>query len=740
MAQPPAQVGPIRTSPVPQPSERADNTIANTLDVIGNAAINEVAQNKITAVRRGLQSERDEFLRAEDPLAGADDVIAQSDPASELSKNDQAELDAVLRRINKMKALERQQGSQKGFTQRTAAIVRSAMAQNRGLASQIQQAASQVLGFNPIGQEIQDKLAADRAIADAAANELERYDDIAAELNLPIADKWRNPQAYYGKIITTMRQMQRTAEMETTAKELQARGALSDERWLATVEDAMPGLLTAQQSELEDMIAPFYTQDRNQLAEGITSGDMRGLSQELQALKSQLINEHLIHFEGVSEEGTGVTADVAAASFKPVFDLIDLYVKAVEEGRSVEHLQGYRTIKRAQLFANNPPLAGLELASELVNNLRGSKIANAAGERAASEMGKIIMLLLGEDPSYEKIIPDPDDPGLTNIHLQNPYELISKGIMRGIDELPTQSLRDQARQDTLRGIEQLTVIANNLDRPEDQRQEAHQAVQVAIIGLAGEFINASNSGSPLMSDIADTYVQVSGKSDSVIEFKAMSQRPGFERLTEAFAKAENMLIRRFDGQLKDSLVSALDDGDPFLGTDEQIEQFTGWGQWQAAIQAAESDAVKGTAEPVFARARQVLHPEVRDDLSGIEWILDEKKAKAIGLNEAQIESAQDFRDKLNAFTGNKAILDPALQSARTAAGDIPIAQNVVGLWPLVKARTHRDLNMLLSWEEGQAVERSHYERSLNQLMAKFSRMNWEIVQDLDFARENLGRR
>jgi phage gpG-like protein len=710
--------------------------------VIGNAAINEIAQNKVTAVRQGLQAERDEFLRAEDPLAGADDVIAQADPGSELSKNDQAELDAVLKRINKMKAMERQMGSQKGFTQRTSAIVRSAMAQNKGLADQIQRAASQVLGFNPIGQEIQDKLAADRAIADAAAAELQRYDDIAAELNLPIADKWRNPQLYYGTIIKTMRQMQRTAEMETTAKELQARGALTDEVWTGVIEDIMPGLLTAQQLELERLIAPFYTQDRKELAEGITSGDMRVLSQELQALKFQLINEHLVQFEGISADGTGVTAEVAAGTFKPVFDMIDLYAKAVEEGRSVSHLKNFRDVKRAQLFANNPRLAGLELSAELVSNLQGSKIAGAASEKATSEIAKIIMKLFGEDSSNEKIVPDPDAPGVTNVHLLNPYDLLAKGIMRGIDELPSQNSRDLARQTTLRGIEQLTVIANNMDRPEDQRKEAHEAVQVAIIGLAGEFINASNSGSPLMNDIADTYVQVSGKTDSIIEFKAMSQRPGFEQLTEAFAKAENMLIRRFDGQLKESLVSALDDGDPFLGTEEQIVGFSNWGQWQAAIQAAESIAVKSTAEPVFARARQVLGPVVRDDLSGIEWILDEKKAKAIGLNAAQIESAQDFRDDLNGFTGNQTILDPALQSARTAASGVgvPITNNVVGLWSLVKARTHRDLNMLIGWEEGQPVARSHYERSLNQLMAKFSRLNWEIMQDLQFAQDNLGRR
>lgn len=350
---------------LPQPSETTDYFGEEVGNAVGTAL--ELAHaNKVGRVTDSLAAELD--TETNNWWQETHEAIAAPNVA-DIFNVDEEDLQAAPQPVQElMEEVARQrlaadQGAITGteLKVRHEATLRKYLNRHPELTTELQTAAGQTIGYNPLGAHIDQMMESFAATQGKTGEEWAALDKYADAVGVDMTLKSINPVGYYTQLVDFAR---RDTEYEYLNRELnitkvqkEARNIVEMERFRRVVGSNIMGRAGGLVGKISRM------------AQAAGIGGKADFAEIVPALRNEVAAFNLATRTSVMRDFPEITQEQLDAFMGPIEQNMELAMKSTSVEEMQNALQLYRTQAQAQIYAEFPEVANLEMVSELTRGL-----------------------------------------------------------------------------------------------------------------------------------------------------------------------------------------------------------------------------------------------------------------------------------------------------------------------------------------------------------------------------------
>lgn len=666
---------------------------AKAIEVGGELAVDLITRKRVGDVQEDIEGAKDEFLQSR---VGSeeitDDLIADTlgvKDIESLNEEGNAEVKIVMRRLTKLeRQVRRGPGRIADLKIQTNHILSQAIARSPGLADEFTSAATSILGFNPIGADIDTIVAADLAAARSAQDQLDVYDQLAKDLELDITLKDRDPIRYYNLVLEEADKQALVASEARSLKLKQNLGTSNKFEFETSMTRMLPGLSFGIQSNVAKQIAPFIG-STGALQDAIETGDLQRLKVNLQQDRDALPREILAEFFSDADfDLTGVDLTTVTNAIRPITLIYDTAIAAIDEGDAIAHLGNIETVAINRLILDVPGLGETIFMAKTFGALGPTILATAEARRATNKVVAALSGALDLAPLVGQRRSVRGD-GSSDVAL-----LLNRGINDDFPDM-TEEDQDNAIEYTVEGVKLfIDDMYNENLSPQMQGVAPHKA-RAGVSSMIGEILNDVDNELPVLDKLTDGVLDIMSDPRSISWLQVSAATEDHEVFEQGLIRAEEHELRFQESQFTERLRRQIEEKSP-LAPEFPFVIGVGRGglpsiQFKDIDRAAPVTKDLSVALPKLVLGRRgfglqfgggedaadPVRPEVTfsevldltvEGVNGMAWQVDEGKAKANGLSQFQIDAVQTVADTLN--------------------------ETVADQWKLVRSKTHHASNVL----------------------------------------------
>lgn len=506
--------------------------VAEGISTVGEAAIEEGVTRRVGSLKSELLAEQDEWVSETlDALSDegelASDIVQDVLGAEGIDESTPEPVRAVLARMAKLKVAESQGAlSSTELKMRQEVILRQYMARNPALTPQFQAAAQDVLGYNPIGAQIDAIVGAIESKEDYEDKQLEDFIQISKELGVDQSLRFYDNKQWVTNTVARMQQAQQLQTLDTKFKILDTQKGLDAQQVVDGIRENAAGLLYATQGQVTKLLENVLGADPEMWSDIASAGVLDEVRTQLEALKSQTAAEFKAAYPNAK-----ITGDQLNDALAPVLAYITYAQSEVGTEKFSQKLNAYVSMAEQGIYYANPDLTRIRAFSRAFEFLPETTLtATAQGRDFTQQAAQIVSELWGHEKVGRPPLYNADTTGLSNWGRRGTFMYD-----------PQAKPEDNAK--TLKGtMSRALTMVRSLKKDavtEDEFINAAQVPVAAMVGALGAYEEyLDDTGTVMSPDTTRSMFEMSS-GDDFREFMAVASPSDRELLADQMTRAIN---------------------------------------------------------------------------------------------------------------------------------------------------------------------------------------------------------